>query len=211
MTPTNIYNFFKKQINRYRRTPLTPFTRDYYAKHPFCNNIHVGDYTYGYPSIFITTGRYDIYIGKFCSIAGGVHMLVDTEHPIHWVTQYPLGHFINSIPKMETFSEGRGDMHIGNNVWIGLNSLILSGVTVGDGAVIGAGSVVTKDVNEYEIVGGNPAKHIRFRFEPEQINALKEIKWWDWPVTKIQQNSYLLRSSKIDEFIFKISKGEVRE
>jgi acetyltransferase-like isoleucine patch superfamily enzyme len=109
-------------------------------------------------------------------------------------------------PENGDLFRGRGDMRIGNDVWIGLNSLILSGVTVGNGAVIGAGSVVTKDVDEYEIVGGNPAKNIRFRFEPEQINTLKEIKWWDWPVTKIQQNSYLLRSSEIDEFILKFQK-----
>lgn len=179
------------------------FTKDYFAKHPFRDNIHIGDYTYGYPNISLETGRYHIHIGKFCSITHGVYILVDTEHPTKWVTTFPLGYRIDAIAREETFCESKGDINIGNDVWIGLNSVILSGTTVGDGAVIGAGAIVTKDVSDYEIVGGNPAKSIKFRFEPSQIKALKQIEWWDWPLTKIEENSHLLQSPRIDEFIMK--------
>lgn len=92
-------------------------------------------------------------------------------------------------------------MSIGNDVWIGSNALIVPGVQIGDGATIAAGSVVTKNVADYEVVGGNPACHIRYRFAYRQIEALKKIKWWDWPIDKIQANCYLLQSARIDEFI----------
>lgn len=179
------------------------WAKDYFVKHPFRDNIHIGDYTYGHPNISVETGRYHIYIGKFCSIAHGVYILVDSEHPTKWVTTFPLGNHIYSIARKETFCESKGDIHIGNDVWIGLNSVILSGTTVGDGAVIGAGAIVTKDVSDYEIVGGNPAKGIKFRFEPAQIKALKQIEWWNWPLNKIEENSHLLQSPRIDEFIMK--------
>ena len=94
-------------------------------------------------------------------------------------------------------------MIIGNDVWIGQDILIVPGVQIGDGAVIAAGSVVTKNVNDYNIVGGNPARHIRNRFTDEQIRALKEIKWWDWPIDKVKAHYHLLQSSNIDEFIEK--------
>ena len=94
-------------------------------------------------------------------------------------------------------------MVIGNDVWIGEHVLILPGVQIGDGAVIAAGSVVTKNVSDYEIVGGVPARHIRNRFTDERIRELKRIKWWDWPLDKIKENYQLLQSSNIDEFIEK--------
>jgi UDP-3-O-[3-hydroxymyristoyl] glucosamine N-acyltransferase len=83
------------------------------------------------------------------------------------------------------------------------NVLIVPGVQIGDGAVIAAGSVVTKNVSDYEIVGGNPARHIRNRFTDKQISDLKSIQWWDWPLDKIKANHQLLQSSNIDEFIEK--------
>ncbi|MGZ4928957.1 MAG: CatB-related O-acetyltransferase [Halobacteriota archaeon] len=179
------------------------FTKDYFLEHPFRDHIHIGDYTYGFPNIELSTGRYHVHIGKFCSIAYGANILVDVDHPTKWVTTYPLGHYIDSIARKESFLESKGDIHIGNDVWIGVNSVILSGITVGDGAVIGAGAIVTKHVSDYEIVGGNPAKSIKFRFEPPQIKALKQIEWWNWPLTKIEENSHLLQSPEVDEFIMK--------
>lgn len=96
---------------------------------------------------------------------------------------------------------GKGDMIIGNVVWIGQDVLIVPGVQIGDGAVIAAGSVVTKNVSDYEVVGGNPARHIRNRFTGQQISELKSIEWWEWPLDKIKANYQLLQSSNIDEFI----------
>jgi serine acetyltransferase len=83
------------------------------------------------------------------------------------------------------------------------NVLIVPGVLIGDGAVIASGSVVTKNVSDYEIVGGNPARHIRNRFTDKQISELKSIQWWDWPPDKIKANHQLLQSSSIDQFIEK--------
>ncbi|MNI40841.1 Chloramphenicol acetyltransferase [compost metagenome] len=83
---------------------------------------------------------------------------------------------------------------IGNDVWIGANAVILPGVTLGDGAVIGAGAVVTKDVPPYAIVGGVPAKVIRYRFTPEEIEVLLRIKWWEWEIEEIKSKAYLLKN-----------------
>jgi len=90
---------------------------------------------------------------------------------------------------------------IGNDVWLGRNSLVLSGVTIGDGAVVAAGAVVTSDIPAYAIAGGVPAKVIRYRFTPEQIAALLRIRWWDWPDEAIVAEVDLLCGGNIDEFI----------
>ena len=92
---------------------------------------------------------------------------------------------------------------IGNDVWIGLNVIIMRGVVIGDGAVVAAGSIVTSNVEPYSIVAGIPAKHIRFRFSDYQIRKLKEIKWWDWEENKIKENVELFYS--IDAFIIRHS------
>ena len=129
----------------------------------------------------------------------------------------PFGEHIHGLPRNPRYPSGRGeiitgndvwlagrgDMTMGNDVWIGKRVLILPDVQIGDGAVIGAGSVVTKNVGDYEIVGGVPTRHIRNRFTDEQIRELKRIKWWDWPLDKIKANYQLLQSSNIDEFIEK--------
>jgi lipopolysaccharide transport system ATP-binding protein len=149
------------------------------------------------------TDRYRLVIGKFCSIAPKVRIIVDGNHRPDWVSMYPFGEHIHGMARNLDHPAGRGDMVIGNDVWIGEHALILPGVQIGDGAVIAAGSVVTKNVSDYEIVGGVPARHIRNRFTDEQIRELKRIKWWDWPLDKIKENYQLLQSSNIDEFIEK--------
>jgi len=147
------------------------------------------------------TNRYHVYIGKFCSISANVRIIVDGNHRLDWISTYPFGELIEKVAKNPGHPMGKGDIKIGNDVWIGIDALILPGVTVGDGAVIGAGSVVTKNVGDYEIVGGNPAQHIGYRFEMAQIKELKKLRWWDWPIEKIVKNINFLQSSEIDEFI----------
>ena len=122
-----------------------------------------------------------VYIGKFCSIAPNVN-IGPIEHPLKYSSTYPMSTF-GFLPEQEYLP-----VKIGNDVWIGINAVILKGVTIGDGAVIASGAVVTKDVLPYTIVGGVPAKIIRFRFSEEIISELLRIKWWNWNTEKIKRN-----------------------
>lgn len=103
------------------------------------------------------------------------------------------------MPKAEvaTAWDNKGDIVIGNDVWIGYDAVIMAGVTIGDGAIIGTKAVVTKDVAPYSIVGGVPAKEIRKRFAPEVIKRLQEIQWWDWPEEKIRKSIQAIQSGDI--------------
>lgn len=162
---------------------------------------HIGDYSYGKPRIINYTRKYQVTIGKYCSIGEGVTILLDGDHRTDWISTYPFSLMIAGTDAPFIQPVGKGDVVIGNDVWIGINALILSGVHIGDGAVVGANAVVTKDVGDYEIVAGNPARHIRYRFPESIIAALKKIRWWDWPIEKIRQNASLLQSARVDELI----------
>jgi lipopolysaccharide transport system ATP-binding protein len=159
----------------------------------------MGEYSYGNPTVLRFTNKYSLNIGKFCSISTNVIIIVDGNHRADWISTYPFGELIGEIPKNPGHPAGKGDIMIGNDVWIGLNVIILPGVKIGDGAVVGAGSVVTRDVQDYEIVAGNPIKHIRYRFTMEEIDILKSIKWWDWPKNMIIKYADLLQSKNIKE------------
>lgn len=160
----------------------------------------IGEWTYGEPDVRSWGQNTTLHIGKFCSIADGVVIMLGGEHRSNWVTTYPFAEVI--------FREGgakigcsKGDVRIGNDVWVGLNALILSGVVIGNGAVIAAGAVVTKDVPPYTIVGGNPARVIRHRIPELLIPAMEKISWWDWPLDRIEKALPLLLSSDIQGFI----------
>lgn len=171
-------------------------------KHP---KIEIGDYTYGIPIIHAFNWPAKVKIGKFCSIAGGVEIYLDNYHRTDWISTYPFmaNEDFPESANITGHPYGKGDVIIGNDVWIGNNALILSGVTIGDGAVIGSKAVVTKSVEPYSIVVGNPGRVVRYRFSPEKIERLIEIKWWDWPIEKIRKMTPLLCSDLIDEFLKK--------
>ena len=95
--------------------------------------------------------------------------------------------------------DNKGDIIIGNDVWIGYEAVIMAGVTIGDGAIIGARAVVTKDVSPYTIVGGIPAKSIRKRYSEETIDLLTELKWWDWPEERIAKNIKAIQNGRLDQ------------
>lgn len=169
----------------------------------------VGKYTYGSEFIDLIKSpytNYNLYIGKFCSIGQGVTVYIGGDHRHDWITTYPFGHV-----NQNTFTKFNGDGHvkfkgdvvIGNDVWIGLNATIMRGVTIGDGAVIAANSHVVKDVAPYSIVGGNPANHIKYRFTEDKIQKLLNIKWWDLSDNEINELTPLLCSSDIDGLINK--------
>lgn len=163
-----------------------------------------GKYTYGNPNIYYQNPQANLTIGNFCSIAANVNIYLGGNHRTDWVTTYPFGHI-----HQNKFNDFNGDGHpstkgnviIGNDVWIGSDVTIMSGVTIGDGVVIANNSHVVKNVEPYTIVGGNPAKLIKYRFTPEQISKLLEIKWWNWDDEKINKYTPLLCNNNIDEFI----------
>lgn len=162
-------------------------------------NVEIGDFTYAYDVRIINWNEGSkVHIGKFCSIADGVKILTGGEHHTDWCTTYPFNvKLMGLCDNPEIHARTKGDVLIGNDVWIGMDAKILSGVRIGDGAVIGAGAVVTKNVRPYEIVGGVPAKRIRFRLCTDEIQTLMMLKWWDWSVEKIAEALPLLVSKNI--------------
>lgn len=171
------------------------------------SNIVVGEYTYyddpdGAENFEKhVTHHYDfngdkLIIGKFCAIARGIEFIMNgANHRMCSATTYPFnimgGGWEKSTPKPEDLPL-KGDTVVGNDVWFGQNVTVLPGVHIGDGAIIGANSVVTKDVPPYAVVGGNPAQLIRKRFDDETIEFLLNLKWWDWPAEKITANLDIL-------------------
>ena len=119
-------------------------------------------------------------VGNFTSIAKDVKIFVDGNHNMEFASLFPF-HEVLNVPNAPVSTWGKGAPVIGNDVWIGRGTTIMSGITIGDGAVVCASSVVTKDIPAYSIVGGNPARHIRWRFDADTIEKLKATKWWDLP------------------------------
>ena len=170
--------------------------------------IKAGKHTYGIE--YINVWDYDLTeedeifvgIGNFCSIANDIFIFLAGGHDYNLVSTYPFSFSSFSWPKdIPHKSTSKGSVIIGNDVWIGKSVTIMSGITIGDGSVIAANSVVTKDVEPYSIVGGNPAKHIKYRFNQDQIKNLLEIKWWEWEDARINKNVNSLISPNIDLFI----------
>jgi len=143
-------------------------------------------------------------IGKFCSIACGAKFIFNgANHTLSSFSTYPFPIFFEEwgldMKNVAAAWDNKGDIVIGNDVWIGYEAVIMAGVTIGDGAIIGTRAVVTKDVPPYTIVGGVPAKPIRKRFSEDTIGMLMELQWWDWPEEKIAQNIHAIKSGYIGQ------------
>ncbi|WP_417904564.1 CatB-related O-acetyltransferase [Candidatus Tisiphia endosymbiont of Micropterix aruncella] len=180
-----------------------------FLKHFIHNpNIMVGDYTYyhdnQHPEYFernniIGCHECKLIIGKFCSIAMRTTFIMDdVNHSMDGFSTYPFFIFENWNNYTPTLDKRRNTV-VGNDVWFGANAVIMPGVTIGDGAMIGAYAVVTKDVPPYSIVAGNPSKIIRKRFSDDTINELVQIKWWDWDYNKITRNIEVIVGADIDQ------------
>ena len=198
--------------------PRTGDAQTIYLQNVITNpNIQIGDYTmyndfvrdprdfeknnvlYHYP-----VNGDQLKIGKFCSIACGAKFLfTSANHTMHSLSTYPFPIFFEEwgldIKNITSAWDNKGDIIIGNDVWIGFEAVILSGVTIGDGSIIGTRAVVTKDVPPYTVVGGIPAKPIKKRFSDKVISELLKLQWWNWPETRIKQNIDFIQSGRIGD------------
>lgn len=198
--------------------PRTGDKETIYLKHVITNpNITVGDFTMyndfvNDPTLFENNNvlyHYPInhdklQIGKFCSIACGAKFLFNSaNHTLSSLSTYPFPLFFDEwgLEKKDVTNawDNKGDIVIGNDVWIGYKAVVLAGVTIGDGAIIGTRAVVTKNVPPYTIVGGVPAKPIKKRFSEETISALLEIQWWNWSKERIARNIGAIQCGNIEQ------------
>lgn len=148
-------------------------------------------------------------IGKFVQLAHGVRIITSSaNHNMNGFSTYPFNNFMmtpetsrEEILAMFDVPGKKGDTVIGNDVWIGMDAVIMPGVTIGDGAIVSARSVIVKDVEPYTIVGGNPATFLKKRFDDAIINALLKIKWWDWPIDKIEANLVHITGADIEALL----------
>ena len=183
--------------------------------------IHVGEFSYYHnfeiledyasylaPYLF-PLSKDSLIIGKFVQIAHGVRFITSSaNHKMSGFSTYPFNTFMmtpqttsEDITAMFEDAQNRGDTVVGNDVWIGMNAMIMPGVKIGDGAIVGANSVVTKDVAPYTVVAGNPAKLIKKRFDEHTTTTLLNIKWWDWSIEKIEKNIDVITSNDLDALI----------
>ncbi|MDP0498605.1 MAG: type B chloramphenicol O-acetyltransferase [Verrucomicrobiota bacterium JB022] len=191
-------------------SPFKGIVLEQHVSHP---NIQVGRYSYysGYyhGHRFEECARYllpdegvdRLIIGSFCSIGSGAAFIMagNQGHRNDWVSTFPF-YWMSEVPSFAGAANGyrpAGDTVIGNDAWIGSEAIIMPGITIGHGAVIGTRALVTKDVEPYAIVGGNPAKIIRKRFDDSQIAMLLELRWWDWKDDELKQAMPILTSGDI--------------
>lgn len=204
--------------------PLTGYNRLCFLKNIIKNpNIIVGDYTYyddfEHVENFEKNVKYHfdfvgdkLVIGKFCMIASDVKFIMNgANHLSESISSYPFAIFGNG---WENAMEGKsypnkGDLIVGNDVWIGYNATIMSGIVIGDGAIIATNATVTKDVAPYTIVGGNPAKEIRKRFDEDTIKKLLAIQWWNWDIATISKNVQALTSGNLSELDFPTRRDKI--
>lgn len=188
-------------VRHFFRRPRTPkFYRGqekFLARYP-AYSIGVG--SYGIPVVHDWHEGTTLKIGAYTSIADDVHIFLGGQHRTDWVSSYPFPAFLEEARNVQNYGGTRGDVSIGNDVWLASGCTILSGVTIGDGAVVAARSVVSRDVQPYSIVAGNPARHVRFRFESKDREALLASAWWAWPEEEVRRIASLLCSDDLSAF-----------
>lgn len=191
--------------------PIAQYPRVCFIKNSIESpNIIVGDYSYYddpidpenfEKNVLYNYGSEKLIIGKFCAIATNVKFIMSgANHKLDGISTYPFpvfGSGWETAMNLLTELPSKGDTIVGNDVWIGYESVIMPGVKIGDGAIIAAKSVVVKDVPAYTIVGGNPASQIKQRFSDAEVAQLLEIKWWNWEIDKISRNINLIMQSDI--------------
>ncbi|GGH14822.1 CatB-related O-acetyltransferase [Mucilaginibacter phyllosphaerae] len=182
------------------------------SRHIKSGMLTVGANTYGINHLTIHSykgSEAKVNIGKFCSIGPNLLIITGGIHPGDWVSTYPFrvkwnmeGKYHDGMPST------KGDIIIENDVWIGSGVTVLSGITIGSGAIIASNSMVTKSVAPYTVVGGNPAKPIKQRFDNDTVNALLKLKWWDMPDNEILKFVPLLSSNQVNDFLEAVKKAK---
>lgn len=166
--------------------------------------VTVGAWTYGRPKVRFAESGVKLTIGRYGSIADGVEILLGGNHRTDWATTYPFPEWPDLWPAAAGIAGShatRGDVAIGHDVWLGSQCMVLSGVTIGTGAVVAARAVVTRDVPPYAIVAGNPARVLRLRFDDDKVAALLASRWWEHPHARVTELMPLLMSDRTDELI----------
>lgn len=169
--------------------------------------VDVGRYSYGVPKVSWAASDKSrhLRIGSFCSIADNVRIYVGIQgrHTTDFLSTYPIGMVFGRPESIAVSKALKGvlDVEIGSDVWIGLDTIILAGARIGHGACVGTRSLITSDVPPYAIVGGSPARLIRYRFDEKTIARLLEIRWWDWPDDKIRQNLWMFYTDDMSKVV----------
>ncbi len=184
---------FKQKISEPQKSQ-----NDFQKKYP---NYTLGKNTYGLPIVYDWHESSTLQIGSYCSISSNVKIYLGGHHRMDWISTYPFPAFFDSVKHIKDYGGTNGNVIIGSDVCIYANVTILSGISIGNGAVIANGSVVTKDVADYEIVGGNPARHIKYRFNEETRCELLKTSWWDWEQQEILKISDILCSQDIGQLL----------
>jgi acetyltransferase-like isoleucine patch superfamily enzyme len=182
------------------QTQVTPtWTRDVLTPLGYT----AGDYTYGVPAVWRWGEPATLIIGKYCSLSTEIVIFLGGNHRPDFVTTYPFSSITNwpEAASIEGHPASKGDVRIGNDVWIGMRAFIMSGVTIGDGAVIAARALVSRDVPPYAIVAGNPARVVRMRFPDDVIQQLLRLRWWDWDPERVRRYVPLLMQPDISKFL----------
>jgi acetyltransferase-like isoleucine patch superfamily enzyme len=197
--PATARGWLKRRVNPDNQTRL--HLAHLIAKRP--GQIAVGAYTYGRPKVRFAESGQRLRIGRFGSIADGVEILLGGNHRLDWATSYPFPALPGLWPEAAGITgsdTSRGDVLIGHDVWLGSQCMVMSGVTIGHGAVVAARAVVTRDVPPYAIVAGNPARLARMRFSEEEIATLLASRWWDRSEAEIRRAIPLLMSDRLEAF-----------
>lgn len=169
----------------------------------------IGEHSYGGLTVVVWDEVTKLKIGKFCSFAFDVHAFLGGEHRSDWVTTFPFPVEWSDSPRIEGHPGTRGDVVIGNDVWVGAGALLLSGTSIGDGACVAARSVVAGRVAPYSIVGGNPARFLRWRFSQPLIGQLIAMRWWDWPRERIMKALPKMLSTDVSAFVQAVNQGDL--
>jgi chloramphenicol O-acetyltransferase type B len=194
--------FRKKMWRRLMgRSDLQDFNRQQVKFRQRYPDYALGAGTYGMPIVHDWNEGSTLQIGAYCSIASNVQIFLGGQHAISWVSTYPFPEFFTEARHIKNPISTKGDVIIGSDVWLCANCTVLSGVTIGHGAVIASGAVVSRNVEPYAIMAGNPAQRVRWRFDEYTRMSLLESAWWGWSVAEIRQVVDMICSDNIAEFI----------